>query len=426
SIDLGQEGGHTKRRIAHTGDSTGKTIQEKLIDQINQRNNIQVYEHHIAIDLVNINGQIAGAYVLNEKSDEIINFSAKITTIATGGVGKVFLFTSNPDSASGDGIAMAYRAGATISNMEFIQFHPTIFYHPNFRSFLITEALRGEGAVLLNEQKQTFLDNVHPQKELAPRDIISRAIDLEMKRSGSDYVYLDISFKDSQFIKNRFPTIYTTLLKYNVDITKQPIPVVPAAHYTIGGIRADINGKTDIQGLLAIGEVCYTGLHGANRLASNSLLEGGVMGIEAAKYTEELIQSGKVKLYSFPPWKVGDAIDSDEKVIVSHNWDELRRLMWSYVGIVRTTKRLLRAKERIEMLKHEIQDYYWDYKVKSDVIELRNLVQVAELIVNSALFRKESRGAHFTSDFPNTNGIARETLNQKNLGVFQSEIINPK
>ncbi len=422
-LSLGREGGHSQRRIVHVNDTTGKAIQTQIVSAVKNCGKIKVFENHSAIDLVNINNQIAGAYVLDIENQEVLNFSAKFTILATGGAGKVFLYTSNPKIASGDGIAMAYRAGATIANMEFIQFHPTIYYNPNLHTFLVTEALRGEGASLMTINGDKFMADVHPQAELAPRDIVARAIDHQLKKTGDDFIFLDISDKDSAFIKRRFPAIYQTLLENGMDITKEPIPVVPAAHYTIGGVNAKINGDTGIPGLLAIGEVAYTGFHGANRLASNSLVEAAVMAVKAAGFAIKKLKSEDYFHQSFPFWQPGDAVNSDEAVIISHNWDEIRRCMWNYVGIVRSTKRLLRAKTRIEILKQEVMDYYWKFNVTSDIIELRNIVQVAELIVNSALSRKESRGAHFSLDYPNKLDTVRDVLIQKNYGVFFSEEI---
>jgi len=395
-IELGMEGGHHERRIVHVKDYTGLAIQDTLILQIKKISKIKIHEKQIAIDLVYISDQIAGAYVYDEASQSVNSYSSKITVLASGGAGKVFRYTSNPDIASGDGIAMAFRAGARIANMEFIQFHPSILFNTELLTFLITEAIRGEGAIILNMDGARFMPDIHELAELAPRDIVARAIDEEIKRSGSDHVLLDISFKDPEYIKNRFPAIYSTLKKCGVDMTKEPIPIVPGAHYTIGGIKAKINGETNLKGLLAIGEVANTGLHGANRLASNSLLEGSIMANHAAQYISKEIYN--FKLYDFPEWEIGSAVETDEAIIITHNWAELRRLMWNYVGIVRTTKRLLRAKTRIELLKQEVTQYYWDFHVTRDIIELRNVVEVAELIVISALARKESRGAHYTSD----------------------------
>ncbi len=419
-IELGREGGHHERRVAHVKDYTGLAIQEVLIAEIHRRDSIIILENRIAIDLVNVQDQIAGAYIFNNNTKEVCNFSAKITVIATGGAGKVFRYTSNPDIASGDGIAMAYRAGARIANMEFIQFHPSILYNTELQRFLITEAIRGEGAILTSIDGRRFMENIHELKELAPRDIVSRAIDAEIKKTGVDHVLLDISFKDKEYVKRRFPAIYSTLLEQGIDITKEPIPIVPAAHYTIGGIKSATNGVTNLKGLLAIGEASCTGLHGANRLASNSLLEGSVMARKAANYIMKNID--QFKYHKFKKWISGDAVEPDEAVIITHNWAELRRLMWNYVGIVRTTKRLLRAKRRIEVLREEVLNYYWDFHVTKDIIELRNVVEVADLIVTSALARKESRGAHYTSDFPEKSDENHDTFILKNTGPHYSEI----
>ena len=422
--DLGREGGHLERRVVHVKDSTGQAIQDTLVQAVRQEENITVHEYFTAIDLVPANGQIAGVYAYDQKNDRVENFSAKMTVIATGGAGKVFRYTSNPDIATGDGIAMAYRAGAIIKNMEFTQFHPTILYHPHAKSFLISEALRGEGAILTNEEGQRFMEGVHELMELAPRDIVSRAIDINLKKLGHVFVYLDISFKDPEFVKNRFPKIYSTLLAQGTDITKEPIPVVPAAHYTIGGVSVDVQGVTNLKGLMAIGEAACTGFHGANRLASNSLLEGSVMAARSAEYILKELDMNSIPPVTFPEWEPGDAVEPDEVIIISHNWSELRRLMWNYVGIVRSTKRLLRAKERLDVLKKECNEYYWQYHVDRDIIELRNVVDVAMLIVESALARKESRGAHYSIDYPNTTDEARDTLIQKTLGVHFSEIVD--
>ncbi len=423
NLELGREGGHHHRRIAHVRDYTGKAVEEALVATIKKLDGVNIFENHTAIDLAIVDGKVAGAYVLNTENNEVYNFESKITVLATGGAGKAFLYTSNPDIASGDGISMAYRAGATIRNMEFVQFHPTCLYHPYAKSFLITEALRGEGAILKTISGTRFMPRYHEMAELAPRDKIALAIDKEMKRSGDDHVLLDITFKNPDFIKKRFPLVYSTLMKYGIDMTKTPIPVVPAAHYTVGGIVADLNGKTDIPYLLAVGEVTNTGLHGANRLASNSLLEGAVMGEKAAEYAFDLLEKGIGEL-SFPPWQTGDAVESDEGVIVTHAWDEIRRAMWNYVGVERTSKRLLRAKKRLKLIHDEIEEYYWNYKVTQPLLELRNLLTVAELIVESALFRKESRGSHYTKDYPEKDPVPRDTLIQKFLGVFPSKPIN--
>jgi L-aspartate oxidase len=423
-LDLGREGGHLERRVVHVKDSTGQAIEDTLVQIVKNEENITVYEFHTAIDLVPVNGQIAGVYTYDQKNDKVENFSAKLTVIATGGAGKVFRYTSNPDIATGDGVAMAYRAGAIIKNMEFTQFHPTVYYNTEFRTFLVSEALRGEGALLSNIEGQRFMEEVHELKELAPRDIVSRAIDIDLKKLGHVFVYLDISFKDSEFVKNRFPKIYSTLLAHGTDITKEPIPVVPAAHYTIGGISVDVRGVTNLKGLMAIGEAACTGFHGANRLASNSLLEGSVMATRSAEYIIKELDMNSTTPFTFPNWEPGDAVEPDEVIIISHNWSELRRLMWNYVGIVRSTKRLLRAKERLDMLKKEVNEYYWQYHVDRDIIELRNVVDVAMLIVESALARKESRGAHYSIDYPDKGSEARDTLVQKTLGVHFSGIID--
>ncbi len=420
SLDLGREGGHHHRRIAHVRDYTGMAIESALVQQLKRLDSVDIYEHHTAIDLVIIEGKVAGAYVFNNKTGEVYNFQSKVTVLATGGAGKVFLYTSNPDVASGDGIAMAYRAGTTIRNMEFVQFHPTCLYHPYAKSFLITEALRGEGAILKTVSGDRFMQRYHTMGELAPRDKIALAIDAELKRTGDDFVLLDISFKDAEFIVDRFPLVYSTLQRYGIDMTKEPVPVVPAAHYTIGGIATDLNGQTDVKGLFAIGEASNTGLHGANRLASNSLLEGAVMGKKAAQAIIGMLDRG-IDSYSFPHWIPGDAVESDEGVIVTHAWDEIRRAMWNYVGIERSTKRLIRAYKRLELIREEINEYYWNYKVTMPLLELRNLLDTAELIVLSALERKESRGSHYMKDFPKKSPEVRDTLIQKNLGVYLSK-----
>ena len=403
--DLGREGGHTKRRILHASDATGREIETRLLERIAEHPRIEVMENHMAVDFITtgklgyaMENSCLGVYVLNEATGIVETLRSDVTVAATGGCGKVYLYTTNPDVATGDGVAMAWRAGAVIANMEFVQFHPTCLYHPTIKSFLISEAVRGEGGILINERGQRFMEHHNPQKELAPRDIVARAIDAEMKRSGAKCVYLDITHKPADFIRSRFPTIYETCLQAGLDITKSPIPVVPAAHYQCGGVKADVNGETSIRGLFAIGEVACTGLHGANRLASNSLLEGLV----AAHRAFEKSTRGKRERVeiSLPEWRSGQVQDVDELVVISHNWEEVRRLMWDYVGIVRTDKRLQRAATRLRNLHAEVQEFYWNFKVTTDLLELRNLVTVASLVVDCALSRKESRGLHFTLDYP--------------------------
>jgi len=403
--DLGREGGHTKRRILHARDATGQEIETRLLERIAEHPRIEVMENHMAVDFITtgklgyaMENSCLGVYVLNEANGIVETLRSDVTVAATGGCGKVYLYTTNPDVATGDGVAMAWRAGAVIANMEFVQFHPTCLYHPSIKSFLISEAVRGEGGILINERGQRFMEHHNPQKELAPRDIVARAIDAEMKRSGAKCVYLDITHKPADFIRSRFPTIYETCLQAGLDITKSPIPVVPAAHYQCGGVKADVNGETSIRGLFAIGEVACTGLHGANRLASNSLLEGLV----AAHRAFEKSTRGKRERVeiSLPEWRSGQVQDVDELVVISHNWEEVRRLMWDYVGIVRTDKRLQRAATRLRNLHAEVQEFYWNFKVTTDLLELRNLVTVASLVVDCALSRKESRGLHFTLDYP--------------------------
>ncbi len=401
-LEFALEGGHSNRRVLHADDHTGLEIENKLVSAVKKEKNITIYENHVAINLFADKNVCLGAYVLNKITGQILNFQASVTTLATGGAGKVFLVTSNPDVCTGDGIAMGYRAGARIINMEFIQFHPTCLYHPHAKAFLITEAMRGEGAKLIDAKGNRFMGKYHPKKELAPRDIVSRSIDAELKASGADCVYLDITHKDPAFIKDRFPMIYEKCLSYGIDITTQPIPVVPAAHYTIGGIKATISGETNIKNLLAIGEVACTGFHGANRLASNSLLEGLVCADKASKLGGTLcMNNGAPSKQPFPYWDPGMAEDPDEMVIIKQNWDEIRRFMWNFVGIVRSDNRLIRAGNRLELVMKEINQFYWDFKIHPHLVDLRNLAQVAELIIRCAKGRRESRGVHYSIDCPN-------------------------
>jgi len=403
---LTREGGHSHRRILHAADATGQAVQETLVSRIKQHNRIRVFERYNAIDLINQeekkgNKSCVGAYIWNRNSEKVESIHARKTILATGGASKVYQYTSNPDVASGDGIAMAWRAGCRVANMEFNQFHPTCLFHPDAGTFLLTEALRGEGAILRRPNGSRFMPEFDERAELAPRDIVARAIDYEMKRLGADCMYLDISHKPEAFIKQHFPTIYQKTKSLGIDMTKQPIPVVPAAHYTCGGVMIDLNGKTDIDNLYAIGEVAYTGLHGANRMASNSLLECLVFARAAAKDITKTLNHTK-KYIKLPKWDESRVTDSDEEVVIQHNWHELRLFMWDYVGIVRTTKRLERALHRVELLQREIDDYYRHFRVSNNLLELRNLVQVAELIIKSAMQRKESRGLHYTLDYPET------------------------
>lgn len=411
---LTQEGGHSHRRIIHSADATGKAVESTLIDRAKGAQ-VDLFEHHVALDLITQPDsntrkmRCAGAYVFDRDADQVRAFHAKTVVLATGGASKVYLYTSNPDGASGDGIAMAWRGGCRIANMEFNQFHPTCLYHPRAKSFLLTEALRGEGAQLKLPDGARFMHRFDEREELAPRDIVARAIDHEMKRLGCDCVYLDISHKSEEFISEHFPTVKQRCLEFGIDITKDPMPVVPAAHYTCGGIMVDNHGRTDLQNLYAIGETTFTGLHGANRIASNSLLECVVYAQSAAEHIASIIETISPPA-EVPAWDESRVVDSDEDVVISHNWDELRRFMWDYVGIVRTRKRLQRATHRIKLLQKEIAEYYSKYKVGSDWIELRNLTMVSELIIRSAAERKESRGLHFSLDYPEISPVAKDTI----------------
>ena len=401
-LDLAREGGHSARRVAHAKDTTGWEIERALLEAARANPNIEFLANHMAVDLLQLakyGGPDAcfGAYVLDQEARKVKTIVARATILATGGAGKVYLYTTNPDVASADGVAMAYRAGATIANMEFIQFHPTCLYHPQAKSFLISEALRGEGGILKLRSGATFMENYHPMKSLAPRDVVARAIDAELKRTGDDFAVLDMTHLDPVFLVERFPAIHARCMSFGIDMRTQPIPIVPSAHYSCGGVVTDEWGRTNLKNLYAVGEVAMTGLHGACRLASNSLLEGCVFGRRAGRTVKESVS---LKPDYVAPWYAGAASPSEEAVVISQNWDEVRRLMWNYVGIVRTDKRLERALRRIELIRSEIREYYWNFQVTGDLLELRNLALVAHLIIECARRRKESRGLHYTTDFP--------------------------
>ena len=426
---LTKEGGHSHRRILHSADATGREISDTLVTRVSGHRNIQLFAHHAVIDLITDADpnsrklRCTGAYVLDASADSAIVMQAKVVILATGGASKAYLYTSNPDGASGDGIAVAWRRGCRVANMEFNQFHPTCLYHPKAKTFLITEALRGEGAHLKLPGGERFMQRFHPDAELAPRDIVARAIDHEMKRLGCDCLYLDISHRPADFIESHFPTVRSTCLQYGIDITRQAIPVVPAAHYTCGGIMVDRHGRTDLQNLYAIGETSFTGLHGANRLASNSLLECVVYAHSAASHIQRIFDHiagpGDARA-----WDESKVTHSDEDVVLSHNWDELRRFMWDYVGIVRTDKRLERALHRVRVLQKEIHEYYSNYKISRNLLEVRNLTMVAELIIHCAMRRRESRGLHYTLDCPDTSTIARDTIMVPDNFAGQDIIVN--
>ena len=410
---LTREGGHSHRRVIHAADATGHAVQTTLEAKVKAHPNITVLDHHMAVDLITgpklgqPERRCHGLYALDETAGRVVTVGAGQVVLATGGAGKVYLYTTNPDTATGDGIAMGWRAGCTVANMEFIQFHPTCLYHPHAKSFLISEAVRGEGGLLRLADGSRFMPAHDERAELAPRDVVARAIDFEMKKRGLDCVYLDISHKPEAFLKEHFPNIYARCLELGIDITRQPIPVVPAAHYTCGGLQTDRNACTDLAGLYAVGETAHTGLHGANRLASNSLLECLVFGQAAARH---ILEQPIPRIPTLPQWDESRVTDADEEIVISHNWDELRRFMWDYVGIVRTNKRLERAQHRIRLLTGEIQEYYSNFRVTADLLDLRNLVATADLIVRSAMLRHESRGLHFSRDYPRQLPVARDTV----------------
>lgn len=407
NFHLTKEGGHSKRRVVHAEDATGKEVSNSLAEMVKKIKNIQILENHICVDLITNRGSCIGAYVLDIASNEVKSFNSGSTILATGGASKIYLYTSNPDGSSGDGIGLAWRAGCRVENLEFNQFHPTCLFHPEAKSFLISEALRGEGAYLKNDKDQRFMSKYDSRLELAPRDIVARSIDKEMKVTGADNVFLDISHRKEKEIKSEFPNIYLQCKEFGFDITKEPIPVVPAAHYTCGGIKVNLDSQTDIKSLYAIGEVSSTGLHGANRMASNSLLECVVF---AKKASEHILRNHKENKKTIPEWDISRVTETQEAVIVRHNWDEIRRLMWDYVGIVRSNNLLKRAEIAMKIINQEVNYFYGKYLISSDLIELRNLALVANLTIKSALKRKESRGLHYSSDYPEPLKNARPTV----------------
>lgn len=421
-VSLGKEGGHTKRRILHVQDVTGKAIEQALLHAIADSERIDTFEHHFAVELITAEklrgakkggksgNRVLGLYALNTNTERVETFAAASVLLATGGIGQVYQFTTNPMIATGDGIAMAHRAGVEVRNMEFIQFHPTAFFSPDGDRFLISEAVRGEGAILRNMAGDPFMQDYDKRKDLAPRDIVARAIDLEMKQSGARHVWLDTREIGLKHLHERFPNIYAHCARRGISLEKDMIPVVPAAHYLCGGVKTNLDGETSLAGLYACGEVACTGLHGANRLASNSLLEAVVMANRGAVAVNNYLAEKVPKQSKLPDWKDGDVRDSDERVVLSHNWEELKRTLWDYVGIVRTTKRLERARTRIQTLESEINDYYWNFKVDESLLELRNMILVAQLVIDCALQRKESRGLHFTLDYPKQKKKAKDSL----------------